>query len=236
MARLMALLVSIHVAAGTLALVVAPVAMATAKGGPAHRRWGRVYFWAMGIVALTALVVALWRPNPFLAMVAVFSYYFSFTARRVLLHRRPDRGERATALDWGAAAAAVTGAGLIVLGLIQPGLVWMRLGVVAVVFGLLGLVFAGLQLWRFARPPADPTRWRFAHMTGMLASYLAAVTAFSVVNFTFLPPTLRWLWPTLLGSPLIALWVARDKRRLARRRRSEAVGASWLEQRPGVPR
>ena len=81
MARLIPLLLAIHVAAGTLALVVAPVAMLTAKGGPAHRRWGRVYYWAMGVVALTALVVALWRPNPFLAMVAVFSYYFAFTGR-----------------------------------------------------------------------------------------------------------------------------------------------------------
>lgn len=73
--------------------------------------------------------MALWRPNPFLAMVAVFSFYFSFTARRVLLSRRPDRGERATALDRGAAvAAAVTSAALVVLGAVQPGAVWVRLG------------------------------------------------------------------------------------------------------------
>jgi uncharacterized membrane protein len=225
MARLIPFLLSIHVAAGTLALVVAPVAMITAKGGRAHRRWGRVYYWAMGVVALTALVAALWRPNPFLAMVAVFSYYFAFTGRRVLLHKRPDRDEHATALDWGAAvAAAATGAGLVVLGVLRPGAVWVQLGVVAVVFGGLGLVFAGLQLWRFARPPADPRRWWLVHMTGMLGSYLAAVTAFSVVNFIFLPTTVRWLWPTLLGSPLIALWVAYYRRRFARRRSAEAVG------------
>ena len=36
MARLIPLLLAIHVAAGTLALAVAPVAMLTAKGGPAH--------------------------------------------------------------------------------------------------------------------------------------------------------------------------------------------------------
>jgi uncharacterized membrane protein len=226
MARLIPLLLAIHVAAGTLALVVAPVAMITAKGGPAHRRWGRVYYRAMSVVAVTAVVVALWRPNPFLAMVAVFSYYFSFTGRRVLLHKRPDLGERATALDWGAAlAAAATGAGLVVLGIVRPGAVWVQLGVVAVVFGVLGLAFASLQLWRFARPPVDPRRWWFAHMTGMLSSYLAAVTAFSVVNFAFLPTTVRWLWPTLLGSPLIALWVTSHRRRSTRRRTPEAAAA-----------
>ena len=62
-------------------------------------------------------------------------------------------------------------------------------------------------------------------MTGMLASYLAAVTAFSVVNFVFLPTTMRWLWPTLLGSPLITLWVTYYRRRFARRRAPEAATA-----------
>src|SRR3970040_1845842 len=140
MASLIPFLLAIHVAAGTLALIVAPAAMLPAKGGAAHRRWGRIYYRAMAMVALTAVVVALWRPDPFLAMVAVFSYYFAFTGRRILLHKRPDRGERASRLDWGAAGvAAATSAGLVVLGIVRPGEVWARLGVVAVVFGVVGL-------------------------------------------------------------------------------------------------
>ena len=62
-------------------------------------------------------------------------------------------------------------------------------------------------------------------MSGMLGSYLAAVTAFSVVNFTFMPTTLRWLWPTLLGTPLIVLWVAYYRRRFQRRRTPEVAAA-----------
>jgi hypothetical protein len=62
-------------------------------------------------------------------------------------------------------------------------------------------------------------------MSGMLGSYVAAVTAFSVVNFTFLPTTLRWLWPTALGTPLIALWITYYKRRFRRRRAPEAAAA-----------
>src|SRR5262245_46685872 len=51
---------------------------------------------------------------------------------------------------------------------------------------------------------------------GMLGSYIAAVSAFSVVNFTFLPPTVRWLWPTAIGTPLIAVWVTVYKIRFRR--------------------
>jgi hypothetical protein len=33
------------------------------------------------------------------------------------------------------------------------------------------------------------------------------------VNFDFLPTAARWLWPTLLGSPLLAYAVGRYERR-----------------------
>jgi hypothetical protein len=226
MVTLMQAVLTLHVLSGTVALVIAPVAMLTVKGGPAHRRWGALYYRAMALVALTAVALALWRPNPFLTLVAVFSFYFAFGGRRVLGRKRPERGERAVALDWAAAgAAAVASGALLVLGIVQPGAVWVRLGAVAVVFGVVGLVLAGVDLWRFVHPSGDPNAWWFAHMAGMLGSYVAALSAFSVVNFTFLPPTVRWLWPTLLGTPLIALWIGYHKRRFAARRRRAAIAA-----------
>src|SRR5207244_13081981 len=65
-----------------------------------------------------------------------------------------------------------------------PSPAWERVGVVPVVFGAFGMVLAGLDFWRFGWPPADRHAWWFAHMRGMLGSYIATVTAFSVVNFT----------------------------------------------------
>jgi hypothetical protein len=59
-------------------------------------------------------------------------------------------------------------------------------------------------------------------MTGMLASSLAAVIR--VLRELHVPATsLRWPWPTLLGSPLIALWVAYYKRRFTWPRAPEAA-------------
>ena len=52
-------------------------------------------------------------------------------------------------------------------------------------------------------------------MTGMLTSYVAAVTAFSAVKFTFLPTTVRWLWPTLIGMLGIVAWVRYYRTRFA---------------------
>ena len=52
----------------------------------------------------------------------------------------------------------------------------------------------------------------------VLALWIAAVSAFSVVNFTFLPLAVRWLWPTAIGTPLIAVWVTIYKIRFRRPR------------------
>ncbi|PYN56353.1 MAG: hypothetical protein DMD94_07805 [Candidatus Rokuibacteriota bacterium] len=208
----------LHIAAGTVALFVAPGAMLTVKGGRAHRRWGKIYFWAMALVAASAIVLGLWRPNIFLALLALFSFYMAFSGYRSLFRKRPAQGERPAGIDWGAALVTLAAsAALVVLGLVRPGPAWQRVGIVPVVFGVLGLVLAGLDLAKFVRPPEDRHAWWFAHMGGMLGSYIATVSAFSVVNFTFLPTTVRWLWPTVIGTPLITLWIVSYKVSFRRR-------------------
>ncbi|HUF92919.1 MAG TPA: hypothetical protein VMR23_11115 [Candidatus Limnocylindria bacterium] len=214
----------VHIAAGMTALFVAPVAMVTAKGGPAHRRWGTVYFWMMAVVAVTAVPLGLWRPNYFLMLVAVFSFYFAFRGYRVLLRKHPERGEGARALDWSASAATfLASAALIVLGIVTPSPLWVTLAPVAIVFGIGGVGAAGFDMVRFVRPPTERMAWWFSHMAGMLGSYIATVSAFSVVNFDFLPTVARWLWPSVVGTPLIVIWIVYYKVRFARRAKPAAV-------------
>lgn len=205
----------LHVLCGMVALVVAPGAMLTRKGGTWHRRWGRIYFGSMAVVALTAVVLSLMRSGLFLLLVAIFSFYLALTGVRALRRKRPDI--RANAWDWSAAGLTFAGS----LGLIAYG-AWGLMagdgfGVVALVFGGLGGGLAGGDLWRFRHPPEAPRAWFFLHMTRMLAAYIATVSAFSAVNFMFLPPVVRWLWPTVIGTMGIAIWVRHYRKRLASR-------------------
>jgi uncharacterized membrane protein len=217
MESLIPLLLWAHIAAGFIAFFMAPAAMLTAKGGPAHRRWGKVYFRAMAAVALTAVLLAAWRPNVFLLLIAVFSFYLAFTGYRALRRKRPLKGEKATALDWAAAGlTCLASAFLVLLGIVQPGPVWQQLGVVAMVLGGFGVFLSANDMRKFLRPPADRNAWWFDHMGGMLGSYAAALSAFSVVNFTFLPPVVRWLWPAVLATVGISAWIAYYKRKFAR--------------------
>ncbi|MCU1309154.1 MAG: putative rane protein [Candidatus Angelobacter sp.] len=217
------ILLGIHIAAGFTAFFLAPGALATAKGGKAHRLFGKIYFWMMAVVALTAILMSTsqYRPNPFLALVAVFSFYAAFIGYRVLYQKRPAQGKGPQAIDWIAAILTlVCSLGLIAMGLFNSGEVFLHLGPVAVVFGLVGAWLAASSLKRFLRPSRDKNDWWYTHMGSMITSYIAAVTAFSAVNLPrFLPSTPRiaiWLWPTIIGAPAIAIWTRYYKNKFKR--------------------
>ena len=197
------LILMIHIFFGSVALFAAPGAMLTRKGGLWHRRWGKIYFWSMAVVVLSAVVLSLMRPGLFLLLVAVFSFYLAFTGYRVLYRKSPR--QPATSLDWGGATLMLLGGG----GLVGYGISQLRttsFGAVAIVFGGIGLLLAASDVRAFLRPANDKRAWWFTHMTRMLAAYIATVTAFSAVNFQFLPPLPRWLWPTAAGLAGILAW------------------------------
>jgi hypothetical protein len=212
-------LLGVHIAAGSTAFLMAPLALATAKGGKAHRRWGKIYFWAMAVVGSTALVLALYRPILFLALVAVFSFYAAFSAYRVLFHKNLPRGEKVTWPDWVAAILTFASSfALALLGAVKPALV-RNLSIPAILFGFIGMWLAAKSMWQFLHPPKEKMFWWYEHLGNMLVSYIAAWTAFSV---TTIGPLVHggwviWVLPTVIGSPAIALTTAYYKRKFAPR-------------------
>jgi uncharacterized membrane protein len=92
-------LLTLHFACSVVALVCAPVTLATVKGGKVHWQFGKIYFWAMAGVAVTALILSLALPVYFLAMVAVFSFYSAVAAYRVLYLKDMYKGARPKAVD-----------------------------------------------------------------------------------------------------------------------------------------
>lgn len=193
----------LHVVAGFVALIAGLGAFATTKGGRRHRQFGRVYVAAMAVVSGTALALFPMDPafdRQFLALVAVFSFYFAFSGYRVLSRKRPtdDPGM----VDWaGVGLFGLASAGLVVMGVVQY-LDGVDFATVILVFGGIGTVFAVTDVRKF-RTESERGAWVREHLTRMGAGYIATVTAFSSVNFVFLPSVARWLWPTVLGTPLL---------------------------------
>lgn len=216
----------LHIVAGFTALAVAPIAMIVRKGGDAHRLWGRVFFYAMSLVAITAIVIGVWKDNMFLAMLAVLSFHMVASGYRSLHHKRLHAGQKPDTMDIVLqGTAGVVNGGLFIWGFVNILLGNRGSGsILFLAFGLVGSLMVWRNLQRFYKRNHEKHEWLFAHMSGFLGGYIATVSAFSAVNLTFIQPVwLRWLWPTLVGTPLIILWVNHYRKKFARGRRVREV-------------
>jgi hypothetical protein len=191
----------VHILAGLTGFFMAPVALATRKGGVEHRRWGQVFFWAMVVAGTTAIVGAQHIQNLFLLLTAIFSLYMAGFGYRSLFLKQLAWDARVAAFDW-----AVAGVGLAVfLGTIVYAVVTKNIPVG--VFGAIGAATAARQLRGYANAGHwTKNQWLLNHISGFMASYIAAVSAFSVTSLHFIPTTISFLWPTVLGVPVIVWW------------------------------
>lgn len=216
---------TIHIAAGFGSFLLAPVALATAKGGKQHKRWGMVYLWSMGIVAGTALPMAIFVPVLFLALVAVFSFYAAFAGYRVLRLKELPRGGKAQPIDWIAGIVTFCSSGV---------LAWMSwfhpetmrvIPIVGVVFGFIGMRLAYGQLKTFVVKPTEKMFWWYSHLGLFIGSYIAAWSAFSTVTLTRVVGNhwYVWLWPTMVGLPAIVLTTGYYKRKFTPKTKAVAA-------------
>lgn len=220
------LLRKVHIASGFVALVVAPLAMLVRKGGDAHRRWGKLFVWAMAVVVVTAIILGIATGNFLMAMVAVFSFHMIASGYRSLYLKKLHEGQkpaRADLLVQGIAGVVNGGLFLWAVSLMMLGLRFQKV-VVFFVFGGIGLLMVFFNFNRFYKRSHDKQEWLYGHMTGFLGGYIATVSAFSAVTLDMISPTwLRWLWPTILGSPLIFYWVRYYRRRFSKGRRAKDI-------------
>lgn len=213
----------LHVLAGVTGFFVAPAAMLTVKGGLWHRRWGQIYFWSMTFAAISAILLSTFGPrkSPFLTFIGVFSFYLAYSGYRVLYQKRPAQGQGPKPYDWGLAIATFcAGGAMILFGWWQPTELWQKIAPVAIALGAACVITASQDLHRFLRPPSDRNFWWYSHMAGMLASYIAATTAFLVNNARMMhfpgPIWIWWLLPTAIGVPGISIWTRYYRRRFNR--------------------
>jgi uncharacterized membrane protein len=219
-------LLLLHALFGFVALIVAPLAMLSRKGGDWHRRWGKAYFWSMALVAATAIGLGVAKGNWLMAMVAVFSFQLVASGYRALYLKRLHEGQRPRRADRILMiVAGIVNGGLFLWGAVQLGLGHRGSGpIIFAAFGLIGLFFVWRDLQRFYNNNNDKREWLYSHISGFLGGYIATVSAFSAVNLEMVRPVwLQWLWPTLIGVPLIVLWVRYYRRKFAAGGRSRSL-------------
>lgn len=212
----------LHIVSGFLALGCGAIAIGSKKGKRIHIRFGRIYFWSMIWVAVTAVYLSVVKTIPFLFLIAVFSFYLTWTGYKSIHWKNRDLP--VTIYWFDAIVIHIT----VFFGIVMVSLALMAffdiyliqgissLSIVLLVFGVGTLLFSAEDLIALYRKKSrSHFLWMYIHIGRMLGAYIATLTAFLVVNSEFFPSLLiAWLGPSAIGTPLIIYWIRRYKRKL----------------------
>ncbi len=195
-----------HIVCGGISLILGLFVLILRKGDYRHQIIGKFFFYCMLLAALIALPMSCLHPNYFLFIVAVFTSYMLLSGVRYL--RIKDLND-VKLVDWMLSSAMFCfGVVFIVMGsafLLKSNL----FGVVLLVFGFISLIFVYQDYVNFKGKSSVQNFWLITHIQRMTVSYIASATAFLVVNNTYLPGILAWLFPTILLTPIIVVWSRR---------------------------
>jgi hypothetical protein len=207
----------VHITGGSTALIAGFIAMMAFKGSSVHRKAGKFFFWGMTVASVAAVYLSIAHYNMFLLMIAVFSYQLTATGYRSLWLKKLFTGTvKPKAVDWLIGVVPATFNISILIWGINKVSNGNNFGITGIVFGSIGLLFAFNWLRGFFIPPKLKQHWLFSHLRGFGAAYIAATTAFMVVNIKFLPPLLVWLSPTVVGTVIITIVSINYRKKLAR--------------------
>ena len=88
MDHLIRILLLFHILCGSLSLISSALSISSKKGQRTHRFFGKIYFWGMVGVFLTAIPLAIFKLNVFLLLIAIFSFYLAFAGMRFAVNRK----------------------------------------------------------------------------------------------------------------------------------------------------
>lgn len=196
----------LHIIGGTFSLLSGLGAVISKKGSLWHRRFGKVFFYAMLLTTLSALVMAALKTGLFLFTIAVFSFYQTYMGYRAIKNKSM-LANRYDKIIWGVALINA----VVMITTLHP---------VLMVFGGIGLANTIRQLMHQRKldgRPAPKGDWLQLHIGMMMGAFIATITAFVVVNApdnlgTALS-TLLWLAPTIVLVPLLVYWSIKHKKK-----------------------
>ncbi len=199
-----------HILAGIFSIISGLMAMLVKKGGKLHIKAGKVYFFGMTYVFISALVLSSIKFIPFLFMIAFLSYYGCYSGVKILKFKRNQKADINDKI-----AGYIT----LIMGMVycfyalnlfaqkdETPLRWISL-----VFGILTVRAAVIGLTQFNLKTifkAKKQTWLAYHLYAMGTSYIAATTAFVVTLGSSLgiDHWLLWIGPTIVGVPIINYW------------------------------
>jgi uncharacterized membrane protein len=201
-------LLYLHILAGFISLAIAYILLFIKKGNKRHKKLGMIYVYGMTTIFVTAIPLSLLGEfNPFLFVIAIFSFYLAFSGYRQGRDRNGAREQIDKVLGVFITATSILFYSMAVsLYLIEDSM-WIT----SVVFGSIAL---GMGINDFRRMKIDERPDFYdrtnLHLNLMLAGTIATTTAFIVTLNPFSIDWLNWVAPTIVGTPIIIYFSRRE--------------------------
>lgn len=206
METIFTILLIIHIIAGSIGLLTGTINIIKKKGDKAHKSVGKFFFYSMLINGFAGLIMSLIHRNDFLLIVAVFSIYMVATGQRFLSLKQLHKEQKPKTIDWILTYTMLVFAFLFITYGSYLLINKVNFGIVLLVFGVVSCLMAIKDIKVYKGNIKEKNYWLLLHIQRMVGSYIAALTAFIVVNNHFLPGIVGWLLPTVIFTPLIVKW------------------------------
>jgi len=192
-----------HIISGGVALVSGTVAMGTKKGNKNHKLAGKFFYYSMWLVITLALYISIIKGLSFLLHVAIFAFFQNYNGLRAI----KNKTLKPHVFDWFI---------LIVAGINAAFMLYSEQPVL-IAFGCISVLLCFSQIKTYISvlkgKELSKLLWLNQHIGMMIGSYIAAFTAFIVVNTAMLFPSqsmtihiIAWLSPTIILVPLLIYW------------------------------
>lgn len=210
----------IHIVMGVIALTTGLIAIISLKGKQWHKQSGKIYVYAMTAVFITGIVVASFRFNRFLFLIAFLSYYSVFCGVRALRLKQLHKNQEPKWYDWFAGILnALANLLFIGLGIYYGVMKGFTSGgtLLSIGFGLGGLLLSYTNIYPFIIKPEKAYHWYVSHIGNMMGGYIATFTAFlstMVTRLDLMNPYLAFALPSFIGIPLLIYWQKHTEKKL----------------------
>lgn len=188
----------LHAGAGILIALTGLLQFVLRKGGKLHHVLGHIYFWSWAIVVSTGIYLG----SLLIGFLGLLGWYMAATAYVFGIRRRNGSTTVLKIMILLALLIALFTLGWGIYLMLRGA---MLFGTVAFFFGVVFLLNIRMDILEYIlgrllrRTSSSPLHWLFEHYGRMFISYIAAMTAFTVIQEVFPLSILNWLLPTFIG-------------------------------------
>ena len=163
------------------------------KGDRIHKLTVKIFTLAMVSTGLSAFYLSFVHPNLFLFIMGIFTIYL----------KKVHQGQKTQLFDTILSSVMFLCSLIFFYIGIKYLIAKVVFGIVFALFGMVSLRLCYIDYKVYTRKITDKMFGIKNHIGRMTGAYIAACTAFLVVNNTFLPPVLAWSLPGIIGGIFI---------------------------------